>query len=125
MMAKRRQYRGQMAHCAGEAAEQRIAQDYERRGYAIARQRWRGQAGEIDLITRNADGLVFIEVKQSRDFATAAERLSHRQMQRISASAGEYLAGEPEGQLTNVRFDVALVDGQGRFEILENAFFAH
>ncbi|MFT7595107.1 MAG: putative endonuclease [Paracoccaceae bacterium] len=112
----------QMCYHSGLSAEQRIAQDYERRGFAIARRRWRGAGGEIDLITRDSDGLVFVEVKQSRNFALAAERLSQRQMARIYASAEQFLAGEPDGQLTNVRFDVALVNDVGAFEIIENAF---
>lgn len=113
-----------MSHHAGEAAEQQIAQDYERRGFEIAKRRWRGSAGEIDLVTRGNDGLVFVEVKKSRDFARAAEHLSARQMQRISDTAAEFLAGEPDGMMTNVRFDVALVDGTGQYQIIENAFFA-
>ena len=114
--------RGEMANLSGEAAERRIAMDYERRGFAVARRRWRGAGGEIDLITRNSDGVVFVEVKQSRDFAAAAERLGRRQMDRICASAEQFLAGEPGGLLTNMRFDVALVDATGAFEIIENAF---
>jgi len=112
----------QMCYHAGLSAEQRIAQDYERRGFVVARRRWRGSAGEIDLITRDGDDLVFVEVKQSRSIAQAAERLNRRQMARIYASAEQFLAGEPKGQLTNVRFDVALVDHAGAFEIIENAF---
>ena len=115
-------HRGQMAHHGGAAAEHRIAQDYERRGFTVARRRWRGTGGEIDLITRDATGLVFVEVKQSRSFACAAERLSQRQMRRLCAAAEEFLAGEPLGALTNVRFDVALVDSRGFYEIIENAF---
>lgn len=114
--------RGTMAFHAGEAAERRVAQDYERRGFTVAHRRWRGPAGEIDLITRDAGGVVFVEVKQSRDFARAAMRLGRRQIGRICASAAQFLEGEPAGQLTNVRFDVALVDGRGDIEIIENAF---
>lgn len=113
---------GRMAYHSGEAAERRIAQDYERRGFAVARRRWRGAGGEIDLITRNEEGIVFVEVKKARDISAAAQRLSPRQMRRICASAAEFLDGEPLGQLTNVRFDVALVDRNGAFEIIENAF---
>lgn len=112
----------QMCYHAGLSAEQRIAQDYERRGFVVARRRWRSTAGEIDLITRDGEDLVFVEVKQSRSIARAAERLSRRQMARIYASAEQFLATEPGGQLTNVRFDVALVDHAGAFEIIENAF---
>lgn len=111
-----------MAYHAGLAAEQRIAQDYERRGFPVARHRWRGCGGEIDLILRDGTGLIFVEVKQSRDFARAAESLSARQMQRLYAAAEEYLDHEPAGSLTEVRFDVALVDGTGDMRIIENAF---
>lgn len=117
-----RHHRGRAAFHAGLAAENRIAQDYERCGFAIARRRWRGKGGEIDLIVRDGNGLIFVEVKQSRDFDRAAESLSIRQMQRIYASAEEFLGSEPAGSLTDVRFDVALVDGMGDTRIIENAF---
>lgn len=115
-------YERQMCYHSGVSAELRIAQDYERRGFSIARHRWRGPGGEIDLIIRDTEGLVFVEVKKSRSIARAAERLSRKQMARIYASAEQFLAGEQDGQLTNVRFDVALVDDAGKFEIIENAF---
>jgi len=117
-----RHHRGKAAFHAGVAAENRIAQDYERRGFSVARKRWRGKGGEIDLVIRDGADLIFVEVKQSRDFARAAQSLSARQMQRIYASAEEYLGQEPNGSLTNVRFDVALVDGSGATQIIENAF---
>ncbi|MEP5732110.1 MAG: YraN family protein [Sulfitobacter sp.] len=119
---KNRHFRGKVAYHAGAAAENRIAEDYERRGFAVARRRWRGAGGEIDLIVRDGAGLIFVEVKQSRCLARAAESLSQRQMTRIYASAEEFLGTEPAGSLTDVRFDVALVDGQGDMQIIENAF---
>lgn len=120
--ATQRQNRGRMAFHAGLAAECRIEQDYERRGFAVARRRWRGKGGEIDLILRDGSGLVFVEVKHSRSLQRAAESLSPSQMERIYASAEEFLGTEPLGSLTEVRFDVALVDGQGAVQIIENAF---
>ncbi len=114
--------RGSVSYHAGQAAELRVATDYERRGFSIAHRRWRGAGGEIDLIARNADGVVFIEVKKSRSFDMAAARISQRQMDRIYASAAQFLEHEPGGQLTNVRFDAALVDGAGAVQIIENAF---
>ncbi|MEW9921232.1 YraN family protein [Marimonas sp. MJW-29] len=117
-----RHHRGRMAHFAGAAAEVRIAQDYERRGFAIARRRWRGGGGEIDLIVRDGNGLIFVEVKQSRNLDRAAESLTPRQMQRIWRSAEEYLGTQPNGSLTEVRFDVALLDARGDMRIIENAF---
>lgn len=107
---------------AGVAAENRIAQDYARRGFALARQRWRSPAGEVDLIVQDAQGLVFVEVKKSRSIAAAAERITTRQMARICRAAECFLAETGATMDTQVRFDVALMDGSGAFEILENAF---
>lgn len=115
---------GAVSYQAGLAAETSVARLYERTGHQIASRRWRSAAGEIDLIARVGAEVIFIEVKQSRSHAEAALHLSPRQMARIYASASAFLAGEPAGQDTPSRFDVALVDGAGRIEIIENAFAA-
>ena len=117
-----RSQRGSMAYHAGLSAEDRIADDYERRVYPVAQRRWRGKGGEINLIAQDGDGLVFIEVKQSRDFDQAALHLSPRQMTRLYAIGEEYLGQMPKGSLTEVRFDVALVNGRGEVHVIENAF---
>jgi len=114
--------RGALSYHAGQAAEMQVATDYERRGFTIAHHRWRGPGGEIDLIARNAECLVFVEVKASTSFDAAAARITPRQIDRIFASAAKFLENEPAGQLTNVRFDAALVDGSGAVQIIENAF---
>lgn len=111
---------GIASYHVGLAAEGSVATDYARRGHAIAGRRWRGSGGEIDLIARDGDGLIFVEVKRARDFARAAERLTRHQIARIWGAATEFLAGEPRGQLTPVRLDLALVDGAGRLRIIEN-----
>ena len=115
---------GARSYHAGLAAENQVAQLYDRTGHRVAARRWRGMSGEIDLIVRDGAEVIFIEVKQSRTHAQAAEHLTQRQMQRIYGAAEEFLGGEPQGSLTPARFDVALVDGMGRIEILENAFAA-
>lgn len=117
-----RQSKGSIGYHAGVAAENRIAQDYERRGLPMVDRRWRGKGGEIDLIARDGEALIFIEVKKSRDFDRAAERLSFKQMARLYAAAEEYLGTQPRGSLTDMRFDVALVNAQGDFRVIENAF---
>lgn len=119
-----RRQRGKRAYCAGLAAEEQVTQDYARRGLAQVDQRWRGQRGEIDLVMRDGETLVFVEVKQSSSFERAAESLTARQMARIYGAAEEYLSQAPKGQLTDTRFDVALVDGRGAIRILESAFGA-
>ncbi len=112
---------GAMSYHSGLAAEGQVAAHYQAHDHTIAARRWRGLSGEIDLIFRQGASVVFVEVKRAESFARAAERLSQAQMQRIWNAASEFLAGEPAGQDTDVRFDVALVDGRGCIRIVENA----
>lgn len=115
--------KGRLAYHGGLAAESLVASDYERRGRSIAHRRWRGVSGEIDLIARDGNAVIFIEVKMADTHAIAAERLGLQQMDRIYAAASEFIGGEPAGQATEVRFDVALVDGRGCIDIVENAIW--
>lgn len=111
---------GKTSYLAGLAAEGSVEAAYVRNGHAVAARRWRGSHGELDLVLRDGDGLIVVEVKKARDFARAAARITRAQIDRISSAVAEFVAGEPRGTLTDVRFDVALVDGAGRLEILEN-----
>lgn len=113
-------HRGRTAHLSGLAAEAAVAADYARRGYPIARRRFRGRAGEIDLIARDGAGFVLVEVKKAATFARAAERVTRRQIARIVAAAGEFLAAELLALDTALRLDVALVDARGMVRIAEN-----
>lgn len=121
-MTTAKQQTGTTSYHAGLAAEEIVVRDYLQRGRTLAGRRWRGRSGEIDLIMREGDRVVFVEVKKSKSMARAAHRLSRRQMDRLCGAATEFVAGEPRGQLTDMRFDLAMVDAQGRVEILENAF---
>lgn len=115
---------GAVSYHAGLSAEAQVARDYERRGLPVAAHRWRGKGGEIDLIARDGNGYVFVEVKKSRSHARAAERLTQRQIGRLFDAAAEFLGQCKTGLNTLARFDVALVDAQGRIEIVENALAA-
>lgn len=117
---QRMQMRGKLSYLSGLSAEDSVADDYARRGYRAAATRWRGSRGEIDLVMRDGDGFIFVEVKKARDFAQAAARLSMAQFRRIQAAACEFVAGAPRGQLTDMRFDLALVDASGQIDIVEN-----
>lgn len=114
--------KSQTNYHAGLAAEALVETDYARRGRQFARRRWRGRGGEIDLIFREGDALVFVEVKKSKTHDQALRRVSRRQMDRLCAAASEFVAHEPKGMLTDMRFDVATVDAAGTVRIIENAF---
>ncbi|MBE1291523.1 MAG: hypothetical protein GJ677_03440 [Rhodobacteraceae bacterium] len=123
MSDRRREDTGRSNYLAGQAAEEAVLRDYEARGLTLAKARWRGKAGEVDLILRDGDELVFVEVKHSRSFEGAAARLLPKQVERLMRAAEEFAGGEPKGLLTEMRFDVALVNGQGEVHILENALW--
>ena len=105
---------------SGLAAETSVERACVESGAVLVERRWRGAAGEVDLILRDGDELVFVEVKKSKDFARAAERVSKRQLARIATTAEEYLGTQPQGALTAMRIDVALVNDLGAVEILQN-----
>ncbi len=115
---------GGVSYRAGSSAEDAVGRAYHAGGYVIRATRFRGTAGEIDLIAERDGRVVFIEVKKSRSHASAAERLQPRQIERLITTASEYLDRMPHGQNTESRFDVALVDATGQIEIIENALTA-
>jgi putative endonuclease len=115
---------GSLAYHSGLAAEDAVAKHYEKNGHDVRAKRWRSKAGEIDLILRKDDNVIFVEVKKSKTHDSAALALGPRQIARIYNSAAMFLEGEPKGQNTDARFDVALVDAQGAISILENAICA-
>ena len=119
--ASRRRSQGAAGYHKGLSAETQVIRHYQALGATLLHQRWRGSAGELDLVLELGDDVIMVEVKASRNLAQAAARLSPRQCQRIFQTAEEFLATCPRGQLTPMRLDVALVDNAGTIEILENA----
>lgn len=117
--------RGVRAFQSGVSAEIAVERHYHDQGLRTVARRWRRQGvGELDLVMRQGEVLVFVEVKKSRDFARAAERLTARQVARIFDGATAFLSTEPKGEMTECRFDVALVNERGEIHILENALSA-
>lgn len=115
---------GARSHHAGLAAEEAVIRHFAALGARVAARRWRSAAGEIDIVMREASGLLFIEVKQARSHAAAAWRLTARQRDRICQSALAFLEGEPQGQFTPARYELAVVDAQGRVALVPGAFSA-
>ena len=110
---------------AGDEAE-RIAAGYlQRKGLALIETNYRCRWGEIDLVLRDRDTTVFIEVKlrRSRSFGGAAYSVTPRKQARIIAAARHYLAGKKE---MPCRFDVVLLDRlkPPRIEWIRDAFSA-
>ena len=112
--------RGSRNYHAGRAAENRVCDQYVKRGCALLDQRWRGASGEIDLIFDDGKTIIFVEVKCSKTFEAAAMMLTGRQMFRIFNAGQDYLGGLPRGELTPARIDAAVVNATGAIQIIEN-----
>lgn len=110
-----------ISYHAGLAAEKSVASKYARCGFEIVAERFKTDGGEIDVIARHHEKLYFIEVKKSKTFERAAEALGAKQMQRIQNASQRYLQKMNLPLETEMRFDVALVDGQGFIKVIPNA----
>lgn len=111
---------GSQSYQNGIMAEGLAAQMYLARSAVLLDRRARIGGSEIDMIVRDANHTVFVEVKARRTLADAAWAVSPRQSARLAVAAQAWL--EREGrQNDDIRFDVVLVDRQGNSEILENA----
>ncbi len=115
---------GKTSYFAGKAAEEQVARLYCDHGHRLLSRRWRGRAGEVDLILEKDGELVFVEVKKSKSFGAALQHLTKHQIQRLLKSAEDCLGYFPRLSLTPMRFDVALVDATGRIDIVPNALQA-
>jgi putative endonuclease len=100
-----------------------------RQGYAILARRYRTRVGEIDIIARDGETLVFVEVKArtSGEFGVPAEAVTWRKQRRIVTMAKWYLSEKRlHGSLC--RFDVVTVLSRHGFlpvvEVVKNAFMA-
>lgn len=115
-----RAIRGRVAYHDGLAAEEIAAREYLSEGAVLLAQRWRGGGAEIDLIFREGDTFVFVEVKKAKTMSLAAERLDYRQIGRIAKAAELYVTAEYPGLPPSMRMDAALVDGSGKCERIPN-----
>jgi putative endonuclease len=93
----------------GLSAESRAAAFLIAKGYRILARRWRSPAGEIDIVARRRQTLVFVEVKARLTIDAAAEAVTVRQRRRIAAAAEIWLAQQADIAFTDIRFDAVLV----------------
>ncbi len=110
---------------SGDAAEALAADYLVRHGLRVLARNWRVRGGEIDLICRDGEMLVFVEVRLrgSQDFGGAAASITRAKQRRLSLAARHYLAGNPEQPC---RFDVVLLDDlkADHVEWIPHAFLA-
>lgn len=91
----------------GKKGEKQAARYLKKKGYKVVTANYRCKYGEIDLIARDADILIFVEVKTrtSSDFGVPAAAVDYRKQQQISKVAHHYLITHHNDDV-DARFDV-------------------
>ena len=90
------------------------------KGYRFLTRRYRAAGGEIDLVMKKRQTLVFVEVKTRRTHEEALYSIGQAQQKRIMKAAraythsGAFLSGVPDSYQ---RFDLVTFSGGGRWPL--------
>lgn len=106
----------------GDFGEEKAAKYLKRQKYKIIKRNFKNQLGEIDIIARQKDVVVFVEVKTRTDesFGFAAEAVDSKKQQKIRNVAALYTQ---KHNISNFRFDVVEVYlKDGRINHIIDAF---
>ncbi len=111
----------------GSDSEKIAAAYLKKKGYEILCLNYRNKIGEIDIIAKHGETLVFVEVKarRSKKFGNPKYAVNQKKMKKLSMVALLYL--KETGQTNKkARFDVVSVisgkNGKNEMEIVKNAF---
>jgi putative endonuclease len=109
---------------AGDAAERAAAEFLLARGYEIVERNFRCKAGELDIVARDGDVLVFVEVRSRSDddHGHAVEMIGRTKQRRVVRVARHYLAIAAP-RFERCRFDVVAITA-GAPILLQDAFRA-
>jgi len=110
----------------GEAGEALAARLLRRQGYRILATNYRTPLGEIDIIARERDTIVFVEVKARRSlgFGHPKSAVTAQKQRRLSMLALYYLKSTGQSG-ARARFDVVAICAapeRPEVEIIRNAF---
>jgi putative endonuclease len=119
---------GDRRQSLGKMGEDLACRELGRRGYSILARRYRTRYGEIDIVARDGETTVFVEVKtrEGDEFGGGAGAITGWKQRRIARMATDYLARQKMMDKP-ARFDVVVVDlegGRPRIEVFAGAFDA-
>src|SRR5450631_980747 len=104
----------------GKRGEDRAVAALERAGCTVLERNWRCAAGELDIIARQGQEIIFVEVRWRADGLDAAlESIGPRKRAKLIRLANAYLATHGLSE-SAYRIDVAAVSADA-IEIIENA----
>ncbi|HMK14417.1 MAG TPA: YraN family protein [Burkholderiales bacterium] len=108
----------------GTAAERVAATFLQSHGLKLLETNYRCRFGEIDLILRDGDTLVFAEVRlrTSDNFGGAAASITSQKREKLLKASRHYLASRKK--TPHCRFDAVLLSGMSKQDIqwIKNAF---
>lgn len=107
----------------GKQKEQQAVDFLEQKGYTIISRNFRTKFAEIDIVAKDKDSVVFVEVR-SRAYDSLGrpeESVNKRKQEKLVKAASLFLAGY-KGSYENIRFDVVAIVGDEIIHI-ENAFW--
>lgn len=92
------------------------------KGYRILARRYKTSVGEIDIVARRGNVLVFVEVKYRRRLDEALSSLTPSMKGRVVKAARHFIAAYPGYNGHAMRFDLIAVAGVFSFRHLDNAW---
>ncbi len=111
----------------GKNGEERACAYLKKKGYKLLHKNWRKGVYELDCVCKQADTLVFVEVKtrKNRKFGNPSEFVDYRKQKTLMRAASEYLSQFDLWE-TPCRFDIVevIVEDNGEIIHMENAFTA-
>ena len=110
----------------GRLGEDLALKTLKKLGYRCIARNYRCYLGEMDLIARDGDTLVFVEIKTRRDksLGYAKEAVDKRKKRQLSKVALAYMKAEDCCDVKS-RFDVVAINFEGdreQIEVIKNAF---
>jgi putative endonuclease len=95
----------------GKLGEDLACRELARRGYAILARRYRTRMGELDIVARDGETLVFVEVKAraTERCGAPAEAVTAGKRRTLALMAADYVARH-RLHLRPCRFDVVAVE---------------
>ena len=117
----------QTTYRKGRTAEDIAYKYLIRQGFKLLARNYRSRRGEIDLIMRDEEIIVFIEVRSRKDNRTmnVVESIDSQKRARIIQTSQQYLQSDKNLRDSICRFDIVLVKGQlesAEIEWIKNAF---
>ena len=96
----------------GNAGEEKACDFLKENSYSIIERNFRTRSGEIDIIAKKDDVLVFAEVKAlpSGNAETLSHELDLRKQRKIIKTANFFLLNHREYNNSKIRFDVLVID---------------